>query len=99
MQVLAIVGSSTNFYIVKYRCKNKDVRKIWDGLWMLIFLSEKQQSQQKNTNVKTENTAANKSHKNSKLGQTLMQKLFPAGGVQNCELKHWKILLRESKNR
>lgn len=99
MPVLAIVGSSTNFYIAKYRCKNKDVRKIWDGLWMLIFLLEKWQSQQENTNVKTEHTAANRSHKNAKLGQTLMQKLILAGRMQNCELKNWTVLLRESKNR
>lgn len=46
---------------------------------MIIFLSEKRQSQQKNTNLKTELTAANRSHKNSKLGQILMQKLIPAG--------------------
>lgn len=64
MQVLAIVVSSTNFYITKYRCKNKDVGKIWDSLWMLVFLSEKQQSQQKNTNAKTKHTAANRPHKN-----------------------------------
>lgn len=45
---------------------------------MLIFLSEKQQLQQKNTNVKIEHKAANRSHKSSKLGQTLMQKLIIA---------------------
>lgn len=99
MQTLAMVGSSTNFYIAKYRCKNEDVSKIWDGLCMLIFLPEKQQSQQKDTNVKAEHTAANRSQKTPKLGQTLMRKLIPARGMWNCELKHWKILLKESKNK